>query len=303
MADASTQSSGSQRSLNPFAKQDEHSAQSILLYKITTSLSYLLLLISSIYYAIHAPAGAHSHRFWHNNHSTPFAQSSIFTSIYWLILFTLQLGYAYALYTPSTATVNFAANIGSHFIANNLLLFGFVNLFVRSHFWLAEFLLVVNFFNLTFAYFRHSKGPRWVHVGALSGPLAWNFVALYWCGALAVHSNHFAARIIANVFIWGWVGYGAFYLIAFKDYTMGFALSALAFCKSLLVLSYTALCIYGMLIWLRSYRRRPIPYSPSCPTAPVDFRLYYWRSSLSALACGRYAGPAWSRSLPPRPNC
>jgi len=151
MADVSTQSSGSQRSLNPFAKRDEHSAQSILLYKITTSISYLLLLICTIYYAIHAPAGAHNHRFWHNNYSTPFAQSSIFTSIYWIILFVLQLGYAYALYTPTTATVNFAANIGSHFIANNLLLFGFVNLFVRSHFWLAEFLLVLNFFNLTFA--------------------------------------------------------------------------------------------------------------------------------------------------------
>ncbi|RMZ73375.1 ATP synthase F0 [Pyrenophora seminiperda CCB06] len=219
----------SQRTVDSPREPVGHTAQSILLYKITTSLSYLLLLVCSFYYVFHAPAGAHSHRFWQNNSSTPFAQSSIFTSIYWLILFALQLGYAYALYVPSEATVNFAANIGSHFIANNLLLFGFVNLFVRSHFWLAEFLLVVNFFNLTFAYFRHSNGPRWVHVGALSGPLAWNFAALYWCGALAVHSNHFVARIVANVFIWGWVGYGMFYLITFKDYTMGFALSALAF--------------------------------------------------------------------------
>jgi hypothetical protein len=66
----------------------------------------------------------------------------------------------------------------------------------------------------------------------VSGPLAWNFAALYWAGAVAVHSNHLAARIVANVFIWGWLGYGVFFLAAYKDYTMGFALAWLAFCKS-----------------------------------------------------------------------
>jgi hypothetical protein len=56
---------------------------------------------------------------------------------------------------------------------------------------------------------------------------------LYWVGAIALHSNHFAARIVANVFIWGWLGYGLFFLVAYKDYTMGFALSVLCFCKFL----------------------------------------------------------------------
>lgn len=236
MASSPPASSTSAASLNPFAKRDEHSSTSILLYKITTSLSYLLLLITTFYYTFHAPKGAHSHRFWQNNPPTPFAQSSLFTSIYWLILFVLQLAYAYALYMSDATYVTAAANIGSHFIANNLLLFGFVNLFVRSHFWLAEFLLVLNFFNLSFAYFRHSTSPRAIHVGTVSGPLAWNFVALYWVGAVAVHTNHEAARIVANVFIWGWVGYGVFFLAAYKDYTMGFALSLLAFCKSFITL-------------------------------------------------------------------
>jgi len=147
-----------------------------------------------------------------------------------LVLFTLQLFYAYALYASNIDYVNAAANIGSHFIANNLLLFGFVHLWVRSHFWLAEFLLVINFFNLSSAYFRHSTTPRLIHIGTVSGPLAWNFIALYWCGAVAVHTNHVVARIVANVFIWGWAGYGIFFLIAYKDYTMGFALSILSFC-------------------------------------------------------------------------
>lgn len=215
--------------LNPFAKREEHSPQAILLYKITTALSYLLLVITTFYYTFHAPSGPGAHRFWKHNVPTPFAQSSIFTSIYWLLLFALQLGYAYALYMSDAVYVTAAANIGSHYIANNLLLFGFVNLFIRSHYWLAEVLLIINFFNLSFAYFRHSTTPRAIHVGTVSGPLAWNFVALYWCGALAVHTNHEAARIVANVFIWGWVAYGMFFLVVYKDYTMGFALSLLAF--------------------------------------------------------------------------
>jgi hypothetical protein len=236
MADTSPTSNG--RNLNPFAKRDEHSSQSILLYKITTSLSWLLFFVSAVFYAFKSPSGnVGDNRFWQHNYSTPFAQSSIFTSIYWIVLFVLQLFYAYALYMSDAVYVSSAANIGSHFIANNLLLFGFVHLWVRSHFWLAEFLLVLNFFNLTALYFRHSTTPRLIHIGAVSGPLAWNFVALYWVGAVAFHSNHLAARIVANVFIWGWLGYGMFFLAAYKDYTMGFALSVLAFCKSILLSS------------------------------------------------------------------
>ncbi|CAG5149511.1 uncharacterized protein ALTATR162_LOCUS2384 [Alternaria atra] len=231
MADAApaNDSNGGSRNLNPFAKRDSHSDQSILLYKITTTISWLLLVVSAIYTTFATPSGSHSHKFWHHNYSTPFAQSSIFTSIYVLIIFILQFGYAYSLYMSDTHYVTSAANLGSHFIANNLLLFGFVHLFTRAHFWLALFLLVLNFGNLSLAYFRHSTAPRAIHIGTVSGPLAWNFVALYWVGAIALHSNHFAARIVANVFIWGWLGYGLFFLVAYKDYTMGFALSVLCF--------------------------------------------------------------------------
>ena len=201
------------------------SGRSLLLTKISTTVSYLLLLITAFYYTFNAPS-THDGRFWHHNPSTPFAQSSIFTSIYILLLFALQLFYQYSLYTAHAAA---ATSVASHFVASNLLLFGFVHLFVRSHYVLAELLLVINFFNLSFLYFRHSTTPRFMHVGVVSGPLAWNFAALYWCGALAVTHNGFVARIVANVFIWGWAGYGVFFLAAYKDYTMGYAMSVLAF--------------------------------------------------------------------------
>lgn len=207
------------------SESNTSSGRSLLLTKISTTVSYLLLLITAFYYTFNAPS-THDGRFWHHNHATPFAQSSIFTSIYILLLFALQLAYQYSLYTAHAAA---ATAVASHFVASNLLLFGFVHLFVRSHYVLAELLLVINFFNLSFLYFRHSTTPRFMHLGVVSGPLAWNFAALYWCGALAVTHNGFVARIVANVFIWGWAGYGIFFLAAYKDYTMGYAMSVLAF--------------------------------------------------------------------------
>jgi hypothetical protein len=66
-----------------------------------------------------------------------------------------------------------------------------------------------------------------MHVAVVAGPLAFSFVALFWDGAAAVHTKHSAARIVALVFVWVWAVYGAFYLFAFKDWLMGFALAAL----------------------------------------------------------------------------
>ena len=56
-------------------------------------------------------------------------------------------------------------------------------------------------------------------------------MALYWCGAAAVNAHSLPARILANVAIWGILVYGMFFLAAYKDYSMGFALSILSACK------------------------------------------------------------------------
>ncbi|KFY97767.1 hypothetical protein V498_01890 [Pseudogymnoascus sp. VKM F-4517 (FW-2822)] len=121
-----------------------------------------------------------------------------------------------------------AASVGSHFIFNNLLHFAFVMLFVRSHFVWAELILIINFFNLSSLYFRHPTSPRFVHLAAVSGPLAWAFVALYWNGAIAFHAEGLFGRILANVAVWGILVYGLFFLVTFKDYTIGFSLSVLS---------------------------------------------------------------------------
>jgi hypothetical protein len=188
--------------------------------------------VSSFYYTFHAPHDDKKHwrnTIWGQNslHATPFAMNAFIASLYWMFLFILQIGYVLFLFSDEAAHVNAAASVGSHFIVNNLLQFAFVMLFVRSHFIWAEIILIINFFNLSSLYFRHNTTPRFIHMPATSGPLAWTFVALYWNGAIAVNAHNLAARIVANVAVWGILVYGLFFLVAYKDYTMGFALSIL----------------------------------------------------------------------------
>ncbi|PHH69335.1 hypothetical protein CDD82_7823 [Ophiocordyceps australis] len=155
--------------------------------------------------------------------------NSVLGDIYWIVLFIMQAGYIAHLFSSKVEHVQAAASVGSHFILNNLLHFAFVMLFVRSHFHWAEVLLVINFVNLSSLYFRHNTYARFIHAPAVSGPLAWTFVAIYWNGALMVpHQHNLVARIFGNIFIWSILAYGLFFIFAFKDYTMGFALSVLS---------------------------------------------------------------------------
>lgn len=145
-----------------------------------------------------------------------------------LAIFIAQIGYVWHLFSSNTDYVSAAASVGSHFIFNNLLQFAFVMLFVRSHFVWAELILIINFFNLSSLYFRHPTSPRFIHIPVASGPLAWTFVAIYWNGAIMVNAHSLPARILANIAIWGILVYALFFLAAYKDYTMGFALSVLS---------------------------------------------------------------------------
>ncbi|TVY58287.1 hypothetical protein LSUE1_G008331 [Lachnellula suecica] len=216
---------------NPFARRESHSVQAIWTYKVGTILTWLLAVLVSIYYTFGIPQDGKHHRdtIWGQNsrHPGPFALNALIASLYWLALFLLQIAYVWHLFSNNNDYVQAAAGVGSHFIFNNLLHFAFVMLFVRSHFVWAEIILIINFFNLSSLYFRHSTHPRFIHIPATSGPLAWAFVALYWNGAIAVDSHTLAARILANIAIWGILVYGGFFLVAYKDYTMGFALSIL----------------------------------------------------------------------------
>ena len=50
-----------------------------------------------------------------------------------------------------------------------------------------------------------------------------------------VHSSSPPARILANIAIWGILGFGAFFLLTFKDYAMGLELAILSLCKPMIL--------------------------------------------------------------------
>jgi hypothetical protein len=156
-------------------------------------------------------------------------------------VFILQGGYIWHLFSPNADYVNAAASVGSHFIFNNLLHFAFVMLFVRSHLVWADHqllqLVVALLPPFCLASLRPSSGCLWT--------LSWSFAALYWNGAIAFHAKGLAGPILANITVWGILGYGLFSLVTFKvsipnytlqesrvttpqDYTIGFSLSVLS---------------------------------------------------------------------------
>lgn len=139
-------------------------------------------------------------------------------------------------------------------------------LWVRSRFWIGEVLLILNLFNLVSLYFRHSTYPRLIHVPIVSAPLAWTYVAILWDGAAAVHARHLPARILANIAIWGILGVGGFYVLAFKDYTMGFELAILSLGKLFKAYPSSLLTCPSFGAW--SDRN-------GCHCGAMDFRLHH----------------------------
>lgn len=73
--------------VNPFAKRDSHSSNSIIAYKVFTILTWLLSLVVSFYYTFNAPHdGAFAwHTIWGQNdlYPTAFRLNSVIVSIYW----------------------------------------------------------------------------------------------------------------------------------------------------------------------------------------------------------------------------
>jgi hypothetical protein len=231
-----------------------------------------LVVLTSAYYTFKRPReGNHRHNrhtIWGQNslHHTPFALNQIIVTLYWVALYILQVPYLYNLYAPP-ALVTPATILAPYFTFNNLLAFGYVHLWCRGYFWWALLVAIVNFFNLTFGYFRYPKSPALMHIAVLAGPLAFSFVTLFWDGAAAFNAHKPAARIVANVFIWVWVVYGGFYLVAFKDWALGFSLSILAcgkFDLHTIHQSHTNISF--------SLGSLPIPNRYDRPT--VDFRLH-----------------------------
>lgn len=216
---------------NPFARDaDGETTRNVTLYKVLTILTFGVNLVFTLMYTNGHP---HDYKYRHslpensNLHLTPFTISHVFTAIFWVVLFVSQIGYIWHLFSKPEH-VKAAASIGVHFILFNLFQFGFVMLFARSLFWPAELMMVLNFLQMSALYIRNPATPRSIHVPAVSMPLTWTFFGTLWFGAIAVNCTGLACRILANITVWSIFVYTGFFLLVFKDYTIGFSASFLA---------------------------------------------------------------------------
>jgi len=214
---------------NPFARDVEGTRRNITAYRILTLVSWILQFVTTLYYMNHVPTdGTTGHHHLFGYRATPFTLSHVFVGIYWIVLWLLQVVYVWHLFRSDETAVDSAASVGSHFISFNLLQFVWVMLWTRGHTILSEIVLIVNFFQLVAAYFRNPTAPRLIHLPVTALPLTFSFFMILWNGAVMIHCHGLACRVLANVAVWGIAAFAGFYLLAFKDYYVGFATAFLA---------------------------------------------------------------------------
>jgi len=216
---------------NPFARDTEGRTRNITAYKVTTLLSFLLQFVTTLYYQFNVAKDGH----WHHTipgeswaHITPFTVSHVFMDIYWVVLWISQIVFVWHLFSRKDELIKASAAVGSHFILFNLLHFAWVMLWVRNHTIWSELILIINFFNVLSVYLRYSTAPRLIHLSVSVLPLVYIYFMILWNGAVAVHCHGLVCRIFANVAIWGIAVFAGFFLVAFKDYYVGFATAFLA---------------------------------------------------------------------------
>ena len=148
-----------------------------------------------------------------------------------------------------------AANVATHFILNNLFVFVWILLWTRNYFWGAEIILAAHFINQHITYRRHRGLPAFVHLPAVAGPYAWTLTALFWNGAVVVHSHNLPGRIVANIFIWVILVVGLLDIVSRQDYILGYCLSVLSLCKWLrsVTCRVFADCLWILALALRQF--------------------------------------------------
>lgn len=188
-----------------------------------------------------------------------------------------QVSYVWHFFSNNSTLVTSAANVAPHFILNNLLVFAFIMLWVRSYFWPAEIILMIHVISQSSAYWTHRGSPPFVHWPAIAGPYAWSLTALFWNGAVAVHAHNLPARIVANIFIWVIFLIGFVHIFSAKDYIFGYSLSILTLCK----LTCLSSSFYIRYTDWNSPRRQATRHQGHC--FPMDLRLCHFRSLLRRL--------------------
>ncbi|KAK9382731.1 uncharacterized protein V2V93DRAFT_365851 [Kockiozyma suomiensis] len=198
--------------------------------RLVTLASFTLALITNFYYlGGRGVAGGHQSEAFHLEH-TPFTPNIVFLLLFWVASYISQIAFLHQLFAGSSDAKKDASTAAYFLSAFNFLHFLWLLLLAHGHFIVSEVVVVINFLltgSLYWSKRTHNLSPqlKWltIHFAASALPFAWTLFAIFWTGAVAVHSHNLFARIIANIFIWVLYLFPTAALLVFADWGFVFA--------------------------------------------------------------------------------
>lgn len=176
---------------------------------------------------------------WDHGHQddvgfTPFTASLIPILLLWFATVVVQGVYLLGFFDVV------APQYGIFFIINNCALLLWSYLFARSHYILAELVIILNLFNLSVLFvlaqpYRLRPLAKFlgVHGAVFSFPFAWSFYLLFWNGAVLFGARNIMPRLLANLLIWAFLFIPVGLVVLFGDYVTGFVFAWITFALGL----------------------------------------------------------------------
>lgn len=209
-------------------------------HKVATIVSLALSIYGNVRYFVgRSPYDKHVP---FNVAETPFSANIIVVLVFWALLHVLQVAFVTQVFVPSvelhslTSRADITRLVGWHFTLFNVGQFVWTLLFVRSHFFWAEVVVVLNILNVLSLYFSHlthavKPYSSWalIHLPTAAFPFSWLLYAFFWNGAVLFHVHKFVGRVISNVLVWDFLLTPGAFLFLFNDYGVGIASSILTF--------------------------------------------------------------------------
>ncbi|KAK9375573.1 uncharacterized protein V1513DRAFT_24644 [Lipomyces chichibuensis] len=187
------------------------------------------IVINFFYLAGRGIAGENHNAVFHLDH-TPFTPNFFFLLLFWAAAYLAQVVYLHQLFAGNESIRKPAEEVGWYVTVFNTLHFIWLLFIAHGHLVVALIIVILNFFFTGGLYWQkrtHIINPptQWltIHIGAAALPFAWTLFALFWSGAVAVHSNSLVAHVFANIFIWSLLIVPSTALLVFADWSFGFA--------------------------------------------------------------------------------
>ncbi|KAJ8101720.1 hypothetical protein POJ06DRAFT_69743 [Lipomyces tetrasporus] len=193
-------------------------------------ISFIVSIVVNFFYLSgHGVSGDRHNAVFHLDH-TPFTPNYYFLILFWAAAYLAQIAYLHQLFAGVEDSRKAAEEVGWFVTVFNTLHFIWLLFIAHGHSVVAFIVVIFNFLFTGSLYWQkrtHMLHPRnrWltIHIGAAAMPFAWTLFAIFWSGAVAVHSHSLVGRIFANIFIWALLVVPTTALFVFADWSFGYA--------------------------------------------------------------------------------